>query len=69
MEIKNINRWTVFDKNFAKILLNFNVENIKKICGKIYFVYNGLVASPPDGILDSLKEGEVISLKDIVKEE
>lgn len=69
MKIKNTNRWTVSDKNFAKILLNFNVENIKKIGGKIYFVYNGLVASPPDGIFDSLKEGEAISLKDIVKEE
>lgn len=63
------NRWSTSDKDFAKILFDFNIRNIKKISGKVYFVYNGLVASPPDGIFNSLKEGETIFLKDIIGEE
>lgn len=63
------NRWSILDKDFAKILFDFNVLNIKRISGKIYFIYNGLIASPPDGIFNSLKEGETIFLKDIISEE
>lgn len=63
------NRWSASDKDYAKILFDFNVLNIKRISGKIYFIYNGLMTSPPDGIFNSLKEGETIFLKDIVSEE
>lgn len=63
------NRWSTLDKDFAKILFDFNIRNIKKISGKVYFVYNGLIASPPDGVFNSLKEGETIFLKDIIGEE
>lgn len=63
------NRWSILDKDFAKILFDFNVLNIKRISGKIYFIYNGLIASLPDGIFNSLKEGEAIFLKDIISEE
>lgn len=63
------NRWSILGKDFAKILFDFNVLNIKRISGKIYFIYNGLIASLPEGIFNSLKEGETIFLKDIMSEE
>lgn len=68
-KIKKQSRWTTADKDLAKELLSFDVKKIKKVKGKVLFIYEGLCASAPNEAFESLEENETILLKDIVEEE
>ena len=65
-KIKKQSRWTTADKDLAKELLSFDVKKIKKVKGKVLFIYEGLCFSAPNEAFESLKENETILLKDII---
>ena len=57
------------DISLAKSLSSLGVKSVKKKCGAVFFVFNGLLAKLPNGVFDFMEDEETITLEEIVKDE
>lgn len=56
------------DISLAKNLSSFGVKSVKKKCGAVFFVFNGLLAKLPNGVFDFMEDEETVTLEEIIKE-
>lgn len=56
------------DISLAKNLSSFGVKSVKKKCGAVFFVFNGLLAKLPNGVFDFMEDEETVTLEEIAKE-
>lgn len=56
------------DISLAKNLSSLGVKSVKKKCGAVFFVFNGLLAKLPNGVFGFIEDEETVTLEEIVKE-